>query len=174
MGLSQSMGTLQFALETPDSDQWYVSSLSRGAVSSYMYCPVERLHVPPGSVDYPLVWGRGDISRMSIPGPPPADMQIYVLLSPPIHRIPTSRKPSGKKCLIILTILEDSIRDMKSGWSVSLSTIWWIYQRIWGNRDLFLLVKIFFPRIQHLVFSVWYFMLTFLSPILFSRFPRLF
>ena len=53
---------------------------------------------------------------------------------------PNQQKALWKKVLNY-SIPEDSIREMKSGWSVSLSTIWGNYQRIWGNRDLFYLVK---------------------------------
>ena len=61
---------------------------------------------------------------------------------------PNQQKALWKKVLNYSIPEEDSIRDMKSGRSVSLSTIWGIYQRIWGNRDLFLLVKKSFPSVQ--------------------------
>ena len=61
---------------------------------------------------------------------------------------PNQQKALWKKVLNYSIPEEDSIRDMKSGRSVSLSTIWGVYQRIWGNIDLFLLVKKSFPSVQ--------------------------
>ena len=78
-------------------------------------CIVQRLHVPPGSVDYPLVWGGGDISRMSIPGPATcryADLRPTVPSHSP-H--PNQQKALWKKVLDYSFIPEDSIGDMKSG-----------------------------------------------------------
>ena len=68
---------------------------------------------------------------------------------------PNQQKALWKKVLNY-SIPEDSIRDMKSGWSVSLSTIWGVYQRIWGNRDLFLLVNFFFQvsNVSYLLFGI--------------------
>ena len=70
---------------------------------------------------------------------------------------PNQQKALWKKVLNY-SIPEDSIRIMKSRKSVSLSTIWGIYHRIWGNnRFISFGQKKPFPSIQ--VFFVWYFML---------------
>ena len=119
-------------------------------------CIVQRLHVPPGSVDYPLVWGGGDISRMSIPGPATcryADLRPTVPSHSP-H--PNQQKALWKKVLNYSFIPEDSERDMKSRWSVSLSSIWGIYHRIWGNRYLFLWVKKTFSKYPSILCLVFY------------------
>ena len=68
---------------------------------------------------------------------------------------PNQQKALWKKVLNY-SISEDSIRDMKSRWSVSLSTIWGTYHRIWGSRDLFLLVKKTFSKYPSILCLVFY------------------